>query len=163
MSKKRHTRDARIRAIREHESGQSWAEVCRQLNITTLTFYRWKKQLGMMTNPDAQRLRALEKENKEFKQMVADLLLEKRILKVSLEKKTLSPRALRELLPAVLARTTCSERRACRILGLHRNTARYLATPPAAPRLRRPTPAMSGRGTSCPTSRRAGVASALWC
>jgi len=53
----------------------------------------------MMTNSDAQRLRTLEKDNKELKQMVADLLLEKRVLKIALEK-TLSPRALRELLPA---------------------------------------------------------------
>jgi putative transposase len=87
MSKKRHTKEARIRAIREHEAGRSQAEICRQLNITAPTFYRWKKQLGMMTNSDAQRLRALEKDNKELKQMVADLLLEKRVLKVALEKK----------------------------------------------------------------------------
>ena len=87
MSKKRHTKEARIRAIREHESGRSQAEICRQLNITAPTFYRWKKQLGMMTNSDAQRLRALEKDNKELKQMVADLLLEKRVLQVALEKK----------------------------------------------------------------------------
>ena len=41
----------------------------------------------MMTNSDAQRLRTLEKDNKELKQMVADLLLEKRVLKIALEKK----------------------------------------------------------------------------
>ena len=86
MSKKRHTKEARIRAIREHEAGRSQAEICRQLNITAPTFYRWKKQLGMMTNSDAQRLRTLEKDNKELKQMVADLLLEKRVLKIALEK-----------------------------------------------------------------------------
>ena len=40
-----------------------------------------------MTNSDAQRLRLLEKDNRELKQMVADLLLEKRVLKVALEKK----------------------------------------------------------------------------
>ena len=40
----------------------------------------------MMTSSDAQRLRALEKDNKELKQMVADLLLEKRVLKIALEK-----------------------------------------------------------------------------
>ena len=72
---------------REHEAGRSQAEICRQLNITAPTFYRWKKQLGMMTNSDAQRLRTLEKDNKELKQMVADLLLEKRVLKIALEKK----------------------------------------------------------------------------
>ena len=87
MSKKRHTKEAQIKAIREHESGRSQAEICKELNITAQTFYRWKKQLGMMTNSDAQRLRLLEKDNRELKQMVADLLLEKRVLKVALEKK----------------------------------------------------------------------------
>ena len=41
----------------------------------------------MTTNSDARRLRTLEKDNKELKQMVADLLLEKRVLKIALEKK----------------------------------------------------------------------------
>jgi putative transposase len=75
MSKKRHTKEAQIKAIREHESGRSQAEICRELNITAQTFYRWKKQLGMMTNPDVRRLKELEKENKELKQMLADGLL----------------------------------------------------------------------------------------
>ena len=138
MSKKRHTKEARIRAIREHEAGRSQAEICRQLNITAPTFYRWKKQLGMMTNSDAQRLRTLEKDNKELKQMVCRPPAGEARPQDRARKKTLSPRALRELLPAVLARTTCSERRACRILGLHRNTARYSARPrKAAPEVER--------------------------
>ena len=62
MSKKRHTKEAQIKAIREHEAGRSQAEVCKELNITAQTFYRWKKQLGMMTNPDVRRLKELEKE-----------------------------------------------------------------------------------------------------
>lgn len=87
MSKKRHTKEAQIKAIREHESGRSQAEICKELNITTQTFYRWKKQLGMMTNPDVRRLKELEKENKELKQMLADGLLRERILKIVVEKK----------------------------------------------------------------------------
>ena len=87
MSKKRHTKEAQIKAIRDHEAGRSQAEVCKELNITAQTFYRWKKQLGMMTSPDVRRLRELEKENKELKQMVADGLLRERILKIVVEKK----------------------------------------------------------------------------
>ena len=41
MSKKRHTKEAQIKAIREHESGRSQAEICKELNITAQTFYRW--------------------------------------------------------------------------------------------------------------------------
>ncbi|PAZ03620.1 MAG: hypothetical protein CAK89_00490, partial [Opitutia bacterium AMD-G3] len=44
MSKKRHTKEAQIKAIRDHESGRSQAEICKELNITAQTFYRWKKQ-----------------------------------------------------------------------------------------------------------------------
>ena len=86
MSKKRHTKEAQIKAIRDHESGRSQAEICKELNITAQTFYRWKKQLGMMTNPDVRRLKELEKENKELKQMLADGLLRERILKIVVEK-----------------------------------------------------------------------------
>ena len=124
MSKKRHTKEARIRAIREHEAGRSQAEICRQLNITAPTFYRWKKQLGMMTNSDAQRLRTLEKDNKELKQMVC------------------RPPA-GEARPQDRARKTLSPSgpagaHACRTLGLHRNTARYQARPRrAAPEVER--------------------------
>ena len=117
MSKKRHTKEAQIKAIREHESGRSQAEICKELNITAQTFYRWKKQLWMMTNPDVRRLRDLEKENKELKQMLADGLLRERVLKIVVEK-TLSPRVLRELLPAVMAGTPCSQRFACKVLGI---------------------------------------------
>ena len=87
MSKKRHTKEAQIKAIRDHEAGRSQAEICKELNITAQTFYRWKKQLGMMTNPDVRRLKELEKENKELKQMLADGLLRERILKIVVEKK----------------------------------------------------------------------------
>jgi len=46
MGKKRHTKEAQIRAIREHESGRSQAEICRQLNITAPTCYREKGSQG---------------------------------------------------------------------------------------------------------------------
>jgi transposase-like protein len=54
MSKKRHTKEAQSKAIRDHKSCRSQAEVCKERNITAQTFYRWKKQLGMMTSPAAQ-------------------------------------------------------------------------------------------------------------
>ena len=72
MSKKRYTKEAQIKAIRHHEAGRSQAEACKELDITTQTFYRWKKQMGMMTSPYVRRLRELEKENKELKQTLAD-------------------------------------------------------------------------------------------
>ncbi len=43
MSKKRHTKEARIRAIRKHESGRSQSEICRQLNTTAPPRYHMEK------------------------------------------------------------------------------------------------------------------------
>jgi putative transposase len=96
MSKKRHTKGAQIKAIRDHEAGRTQAEGCKELNITAQTFYRWKKQLGMMTTRDVRRLKELQKENKELTQMMADGLLRERNLRIVVEK-TLSPRVLREI------------------------------------------------------------------
>lgn len=112
MSKKRHTKEAQIKAIREHESGRSQAEICKELNITAQTFYRWKKQLGMMTNPDVRRLKELEKENKELKQMLADGLLRERILKIVVEKNS-EPAGPAGTAAAVMAAASCSRRFAC--------------------------------------------------
>jgi hypothetical protein len=39
MSKKHHTKEARIRAISEHEAGRSQAEACKEPNIATQAFY----------------------------------------------------------------------------------------------------------------------------
>jgi putative transposase len=125
MSKKRHTKEAQIKAIRDHESGRSQAEICKDLNITAQTFYRWKKQLGMMTNPDVRRLKELEKENKELKRDARGRAAAGAHPQDRRRKKTLSPRVKRELLPAVMAETPCSQRFACKVLGLRRNTARY--------------------------------------
>ena len=44
MSKKRHTKEAQIKAIREHESARSQAEICKELNITAQTFFRRAEQ-----------------------------------------------------------------------------------------------------------------------
>ena len=45
------------------------------------TFYRWKKKYGDMELADAKRLKALEKENAELKKMLAESMLENRVLK----------------------------------------------------------------------------------
>jgi putative transposase len=60
MVKKRNTKEAKIKAFRDHESGRSQAEFCKELNIAAQKFYRWKRQFGMITNPEVRRLKQLE-------------------------------------------------------------------------------------------------------
>ena len=55
--------------------------MCRQHNISEQTFYRWKKKYGGMELADARRLKELEKENAELKKMLAEAMLENRVLK----------------------------------------------------------------------------------
>ena len=67
---------------------------------------------------EAQRLRALEKENAELKGLLADQLLKTKALEISLEK-TLSPERQRGLAKRVQVALSCSGRAACRWLGIH--------------------------------------------
>jgi len=70
-----------IRILRQADGDQTVAEVCRAHHIAEATFYRWKKQYGGMDVADAKRLKALEKENAELKKMLAESMLDNRILK----------------------------------------------------------------------------------
>ena len=56
-------------------------QVCRNLGISTYTYYRWRKEYGGLKVDQAKRLKELEKENSRLKKLVADLSLDKAILK----------------------------------------------------------------------------------
>ena len=87
MKGKRHTSEERIRILRKAEAGKSVAEVIREHGISEQTFYRWKKEFGMMDVSQAKRLKELEKENARLKKIVADQVLGMEILQEALEKK----------------------------------------------------------------------------
>ena len=85
MGKKRFRAEQIIRMLREAEvevaKGQVVAQVCRKLGITGQTCYRWRKEYGGMKVEQAKRLKELEVENGRLKQLVANLTLDKEILK----------------------------------------------------------------------------------
>ena len=74
-------------ALRQAEAGTPVVEICRKLQVTEQTFYRWKKKFGSLGTPEIRELRQLRDENKKLKQLVADLTLDKHILQESLKKK----------------------------------------------------------------------------
>lgn len=74
-------------ALRQAELGTSVAEICRKLGISEQTFYRWQKKFAGMGVAELRRLRQLEDENRQFKQLVADLTLDKHMLQEALRKK----------------------------------------------------------------------------
>ena len=84
--KTRFTDEQIIQMIKEQEAGEKTADVCRRYGISQGTFYKYKSKYGGMDLKEAQRLRALEKENAELKGLLADQLLKTKALEIALEK-----------------------------------------------------------------------------
>ena len=84
MPKKINTPEQIIGKLRQAEvlinQGGTVAEVCRQIEVTDQTFFRWRKEYGGMRVDQAKRLKELELENSRLKKLVADLSLDKAIL-----------------------------------------------------------------------------------
>ena len=85
MPKKRYNAEQVIIKLREAEillaKGKTVAQVCRQLEVTENTYYRWKKEYGGLRVDQAKRLKQLEKENQQLKKLVADQALDLSILR----------------------------------------------------------------------------------
>jgi putative transposase len=70
-----------IGVLREQEAGAATEEVCRRHGISRQTFYRWKSKYGGMEVSDAQKLKALEDENRRLKKLLAESMLDVSALK----------------------------------------------------------------------------------
>ena len=87
MKKTKFTEAQIIFALRQAETGVIVSEVCRKLGISEATFYNWKKKYAGLGVPELRKLRQLEEENRQLKQLVADLSLDKQMLQDVLKKK----------------------------------------------------------------------------
>jgi putative transposase len=87
MRKSRYSETQIIKALKEHESGKSTEDLCRELGINKATLYNWRKKYGGMESNELKRLKELEEENRKLKAMYADLALDHKILKDVLTKK----------------------------------------------------------------------------
>ena len=85
MMQRRHTLEQVIRKLREADrllgEGKVIAEVARALEVSEVTYHRWRNQYGGMKADDVKRLKELERENQRLKAIVADQALECRALK----------------------------------------------------------------------------------
>ena len=59
----------------------SAADAIRQIGVSELTFYRWRKEYGGMRTEQLEELKHLQKENERLRKAVSDLTLDKLILK----------------------------------------------------------------------------------
>ena len=89
MSRKRFTPEQIISKLREAEialsKGATVVSISRQLGVSEQTYYRWRKEYGGLKVSQAKRLKDLERENQRLKKAVADLTLDKVVLKEALE------------------------------------------------------------------------------
>ena len=89
MARKRHTDEDILRILREIElnlaSGSDVATACRTAGVSDGTYYTWRKRFGGMGRSEMANLKALQKENDRLKRIVAELELDKLILKESLD------------------------------------------------------------------------------
>jgi putative transposase len=85
MKGKKYTAEQIVTKLREAEvllaKGLALGEVCRQLEITDVTYYRWRKEYGGLRVDQAKRLKEIEAENSRLRKVIADLTIDNSILK----------------------------------------------------------------------------------
>jgi putative transposase len=124
MRKSRFSEEQIISILKHVELGRPLADICREYGISDATFYRWKAQYGGLEVSQLRRLRQLEDENRKLKQVVAELTLDNHAAHGSRHKKLVTPTARRSAVGYLQTTYSCSQRRACRLVGAHRTTMR---------------------------------------
>jgi len=83
--RRRHTPEQIVKKLRDAEamlnSGRELAAVLQKLEVSEATYHRWQQQYGGMKSEEAKRLKQLEVENKQLKEIVADQQLDIKMLK----------------------------------------------------------------------------------
>jgi putative transposase len=85
MPMKRYKTEQIVNLLRQIEveiaNGKTTPQACKEAEITQQTYYRWRKEFGGLKLDQAKRMKELERENAKLKRLVAELSLEKQILK----------------------------------------------------------------------------------
>jgi transposase-like protein len=87
MARKRHSAEEIIGKLREAEvlmaKGRSVADAAKAIGVTEQSYYRWRREYGGLKSDQARRLKELERENARLRKAVAELTLDKLILKAA--------------------------------------------------------------------------------
>jgi transposase-like protein len=85
MAKRRHSVEQIVTKLRQIDvvvvQGRTVAQACKECEISEQSYYRWRNEYGGLAIEQAKRFKELERENGRLKRLVADLSLEKQVLK----------------------------------------------------------------------------------
>jgi putative transposase len=90
MKRKRFSVEQIVAIVKQAELGLPVAELIRRVGISEQTFYRWKKQYSNLEVDQVRQLKQLQEENGRLKKLVADLSLDREMLKAVIAKNGLS-------------------------------------------------------------------------
>ena len=84
MPRKRYKPEEIVRKLRQVDvlvsQGSSVADAIRQIGVTEITYYRWRKEYGGLQTNQVRRIKDLEQENARLRRAVSDLTIDKMIL-----------------------------------------------------------------------------------
>ena len=86
MESGRFSEEQIVGVLKRQEAGQKVADLAREVGVSEATIYAWKNKYSGLEIGEAQRLRQLEEENRRLKHLVADLSLDKEVLKAVITK-----------------------------------------------------------------------------
>ncbi|WCS22919.1 IS3 family transposase [Methylobacterium sp. NMS14P] len=108
--------------------GKSLALACKEAEISEQSYYRWRKEYGGLQVDQARKMKDLERENARLRRLVADLSLVSQVLADVASGNGIAPERRRQAVAGIREKYGLSERHACRIVGQHRSTQRYVPT-----------------------------------
>jgi putative transposase len=88
VAQRKHSEEQILAVVKQLEAGRTAAEMAREVGVSTFTIYSWKAKYGGLEPSEAARLRHLEDENSRSKRLVADLSLDREMLKALLNRTT---------------------------------------------------------------------------
>ena len=87
MKRSKFTDSQIIDSVKRVEAGIAVPDICRELVISTATFYKWRAKYGGMDVSMMSRMKELEEENRRLKKMYLEEKLKAEIVSEALEKK----------------------------------------------------------------------------
>ena len=87
MARRRFKPEEIVPILREAEKSGNVGETCRKHNICEQTFYRWKRMYGGIQTSEVQRIKQLEKENRDLKRLAGDQALSIQVMKEEMKKR----------------------------------------------------------------------------